>query len=48
VIAIQKRLPELDALSLMIMCWAHYQLIWTVMTGVLIDDESLSYDLTSE
>lgn len=48
VIAIQHGLPAHGALSLMIMCWAHYQTIWAVMTVVLIDDESLFRDFTSE
>jgi hypothetical protein len=48
VIAIQHKLPGLEALSLMIMCWTHYQTDWAVMTVVLIDDEHISCDFTSE
>lgn len=48
VIAIQKGRLGRCALFLVIMCSGYYQAIWTVKTAVLIHDESLSCDFTSE
>lgn len=47
-IAIQQARLGLRALFLVIMCSDHYQAVWNVRTVVLIPNESLSCDFTSE
>ena len=48
VIAIHTGRLGLRALFLVVMCSGYYQAMWTVKTVVLIHNESLSCDFTSE